>query len=63
MDLEKIVAQLHGELDRIENAMTDLESARRKCKHGRSRPAGLVARSNRNKGMKASAKQSGGFDG
>jgi hypothetical protein len=61
MDVQKIVAQLRGELDLIERAIASMENLARKGKRGRGRPLGLVSKSNQNE-MKASSEPLGRVD-
>jgi hypothetical protein len=62
MDVEKILAQLRGELDLIEKAIASMEDLARKGKRGRGRPLGLVSKGNQNEATKASSEPSGHAD-
>jgi hypothetical protein len=62
MDIEKILAQLRGELNLIEKAIASLEDLGRKEKRGRGRPPGLVSKSNQNETMKAPSEPLGHVD-
>ncbi len=62
MDVGTFLAQLRGELDLIERAITSMEDLGRKGKRGRGRPLGLVSKSNRNETMKASSELLGRVD-
>jgi hypothetical protein len=60
MDVGKILAQLRGELDLIEQAIANLEKMERRGYHRRSRPLGLVTKSNQSEIVKVLSKESSG---